>query len=315
MHESEVLIVDIPDQYYDILVESIVRYSIISLPFTIDRMNQIGKYGIVKGNKKRISNIFKGKLAESLFKFFCEQNNLQVDFKTSATPFYQVDRRDFIYNGTEYDIKNNFIYHSGELYKAYTHLPALIPNRHQADQWSSRLKPHFKGFQVGYIFSFLKGADFINGDRGDPFYQLKLNKEQGDFLHQLYLQYRGKSQKDIPFSEEWFWNTMASKGDLNFFSLRFRPKLIITGVTQANNWHLFRDVGPYSQNNYQNDPIENWYAKVGRNNSVKFLRGEIWATITNKTAPVSILPSIKNVFNNLNGDIKFGRFKASMKLE
>lgn len=303
MTESEIIIVDIPDNYYDSLINDIIKYSIISLPFTIDRMKQIDKYGVVQGNKNRISNIFKGKLAESLFKFFCENNNLNVDFDTPETPFYEVDNRDFIYKGTEYDIKNNFIYHPGNIYSTYTNLPALIPNRYQGDQWGTRLNPHFKDYNVGYIFSFLKGADLINGNRGNEFYQLEISEEQGKFLHELYLEYEGLPQNKKPFSEEWFWNKMASKGELNFFSLRFRPKLVITGVANANNWNIFSDVGPNSQNNYKDKPIKNWYTKVGRRNSVKFLSGEIWGTITNKTAPVSLLPSVKSVFNELNGKI------------
>jgi len=104
MSESEIIIVDgIPSNEYDQLINECVRYSIISLPFTVDRMS-------IPNEKQRALNIAKGKVAEALFKFFCNNNNLNPDFDTCTTPFWTVDKRDFILDSCEWDIKNNFIY-------------------------------------------------------------------------------------------------------------------------------------------------------------------------------------------------------------
>ena len=103
MTEKEVIIVDgIPSAQYHSLIEGCVKYAIISLPFTVDRMK-------IPNPQQRAFNIAKGKIAESLFQFFCKNNGINPDFESCSTPFWTVDNRDFILRSTEWDIKNNFI--------------------------------------------------------------------------------------------------------------------------------------------------------------------------------------------------------------
>ena len=104
MHPSETLLIDrILPADYDALLNTCIRYALISKPFTIRR---VGNQSL----DKAILNIFKGKLAEALFRYFCENNEIPADFDACSTPFWQVGNRDFILNGKEWDIKNNFVY-------------------------------------------------------------------------------------------------------------------------------------------------------------------------------------------------------------
>ena len=271
MNESEIIIVDgIPNEEYRSFVEESVKYAIISLPFTVNRMD-------ISGINTRIQNTAKGKIAESAFKFFCISNNIDANFDICSTPFWTIDKRDFTLLGLEWDIKNNYIYHSESILHGfnYSHLPALVPNKHNGDQWSKRNQqfiPNSKS--TAYLFTFMKGADLNNNSRGDDFLKINISPEQFEFINDLWLKYQGLPQKEKPFSEEWFWNEMSKKGSELFFDLKFNPYLIITGCANPNYWHLFKDTGAYEKNNFLQNYFDDysWYIKA-RTGSLNFMNG------------------------------------------
>ncbi len=306
MNENEIIIVDgIPDQIYRDLINKCVKYSLISLPMTVNRMS-------IPSEKQRALNIAKGKVAEALFKYFCQQNKINPDFDTCTTPFWTVDKRDFILNGNEWDIKNNFTYHSGTEFAGlnYIDLPALIPNRFNGDQWSKRsIKEFNNSNDVCFLFSFLKSADLINGSRGNEFLEIILSNDQDNFLKQLYSKYKGQLQAQEPFAEDRFWSEMLNRGPDNFFSLHFKPNLIITGFANSLNWNLFRDTGPFDRsNNFQAYLSPRWYLKTN-NGSINFMGGTLWTKITNMTTPISSLPSFLSLFPHLRTEIHYGIIK------
>ncbi len=290
MKSNDIIIVDnIPEgDYYEIVNEA-VSYALISLPFTIDRMR-------IPNHIRRTLNIAKGKIAEELFKWYCKSNNIKIDFESCETPFWEIDKRDFILYGFEWDIKNNFIYHQGNIFDDNLKLPALIPNRHDRDQWSTKDQKKIENSKgVKYLFTFLKGADLTNNKRGGDFLTINLSFEQSEFISDLYEKYRGMPQTQRPFDDDWFWKELKKRGSSRFFSLSFMPYLVITGYADENHWHLFKDTGPYSPYNYQDYFQEKWYKKVGHKNSLMWLNGALWTTITNKTCPLPDLPSFKSL--------------------
>lgn len=305
MNESEVIIVDgIPTEVYDSLIEECVKYAIISLPFTVDRMK-------IPDEKQRALNIAKGKIAEELFNFFCNENNIQPDFDICSTEFWTVDNRDFILNGSEWDIKNNFIYTADDLLNGnYTNLPALVPNRFNGDQWSKRNQNLIAGSNgVEFLFTFLKNASLINNTRGREFLEINLSSDQQYFLRELYTRYKGNPQTSEPYTSTWFWNEINSRGNANYYSLNFRPYLIITGYANNSNWGSFRDTGPFDRsNNFQTYMQPRWYTKA-QTGSCGFMNGSLWATTTNATLPISELNSFLSLFPQLRTQINYGRLK------
>jgi len=315
MNENEVILVDqLSNNEYDSLVSNCIKYAIISKPFTIRR---IGNQSL----EQAILNIFKGKIAEAIFQFFCNANNIFLDWDTCTTPFWQVDKRDFILNSNEWDIKNNFMYHSGNVLQNYRYidLPCLIPNRFQTnngrsgDQWSTRNEIKNTGCgltSVSYIFSFLKASDLdANGQRRNEFYTFNITQQQLAFIDGLEKRYDGLPKEQEPFTEEWFWQEMASRGSLNFIHLNFRPYLVITGYANNNSWTQFRDTGPFDRNNnWQTYLQPRWYTKTA-NGSCNFMNGTLWTTITNSTLPVSQLNSFLSLFPQLRTQINYGRIK------
>jgi hypothetical protein len=283
MKAKEVIIVDgITTAEYDKIVEDAVKYSIISLPFTIDRMR-------IPNEKSRALNIAKGKIAEGLFKWYCIKNNVNVNFEVCETPFWQIDKRDFMIDGFEWDIKNNFLYLEKDYFENYIYLPALIPNRHRKDQWNTRNEQKIPGSKgVRYLFTFLKGANLINGTRGDYFLEINLSTRQEEILRDLYSKFNGLPANYEPFNENDFWNDFLDDNS-NLFTLNARPNLVITGYADNTIWDVFRDTGPYSNNNYIDYIQPFWYKKVGMRNSLTWFNGVLWTTITNKTAPVELL--------------------------
>ena len=306
MNENEVIVVDrIPQSIYDTLVEKAVLYSIISLPFTTDRMN-------IPDESRRALNIAKGKIAEYLFQYFCENNNILVDFKPCSTPFWTVDNKDFIMNNSEWDIKNNYIYHASDTLTNYNYidLPALIPNRNSGDQWSKKdtiLSKCVTNSEV--LFTFIKGADLNNNQRGKDFLEIILDSKQIKYLRILYAKYQGKPQNSAPFSKKIFWSVMKKLGGQLFHKIHYYPHLIITGYANNNYWYLFKNTGRFNrENNYQNHISPRWYTK-SYSGSCNFLNGTFWTTITNATVPISLLPSFLSLYPNLNKSINFGRIK------
>ena len=305
MTESEVIIVDsIPNQLYDSILEKCVKYAIISLPFTVDRM-------AIPDEKQRALNIAKGKIAEELFKCFCGANNIQPDFDTCSTEFWTVDNRDFILNGSEWDIKNNFIYTPGELFDGkYINLPALVPNRFNGDQWTKRTQNLVTGTNgVEFLFTFLKNASLIDGKRGKEFLEINLSSEQHNFLRELYSRYKGELQRVEPYTDSWFWNEMNKRGGNNLYRLNFRPHLVITGYAKNNNWSQFLDTGPFDRkNNWQIYFNPRWYTKTTKG-SCNFMNGTLWTTITNSTLPIEYLNSFLSLYPILSNNMTFGRLK------
>jgi hypothetical protein len=309
MTENEIIIADgFSDEEYIAMLQSSIRYALISKPFTIRR---IGNQSL----EQAILNIFKGKLAEELFCGFCHENNIAIDRKTCETAFWKTDRRDFIMNGMEWDIKNNFIYHPGDVLTAYpyTHLPALIPNRRPGDQWDSRdeIKNPGVSHGVGFVFTFLKAADTRDEKAAPRFFNFRITPEQKEYIEALEAKHRGIPATHPPFSEEKFWETMADQGPLDFVSLNFRPHLVITGYAGNSGWNWFKNTGPGDTHFHYHDYLKKgWYAKNDRG-SCNFLHDTLWTTITNATVPVGHLPSFLSLFPHLTVRIKKGRINSS----
>jgi len=270
LNEDDVIKVDVPDKKFRELLEKQINYSIISLPFTVNRMD-------IDNITQRIKNTAKGKLAEALFSYYCEENNIDINTKNCQTPFYTVDRHDFIYDGYEWDIKNNFIYHRGDELSTvkYVDLPALVPDRYSGDQWSKRIDTlHTSTKGTRFLFSFMKQADLINGKRKNYFFDLKINKKQKTHLSRMCNDYQGDTKDDQPFPKLKFWGKWDKLGNGKRFDLklRYHPNMYITGWAGKNHWDLFSTI---KDKNYHD--------------------GVFYAKIENKECKVKNLPSFKSL--------------------
>jgi len=278
MHENDIIFVNgIDAANYDIILNEAIQYAIISIPFTYDRMD-------ISNLKQKIINIAKGKVAEGLFLQFCRLNGLPIDTHSCTTPFYQADHRDFVLMEREWDIKNNFIYHSGDELKrhAYVDLPALVPNRGTWDQWGKRDQcylPESKG--AGYIFTFLKNLDRYK--RHHNFFDIDITPEQDALLHKLYKRYQGKHQERAPFDDDRFWEKFyESSPEQKFnFSVDLRPHLVIAACATKRHWERFVDSGA------GNRPYPNIQPAT------------LVTTINNRMCPVSRLPAFVEIFPKL----------------
>ena len=303
MKEQEIIIVNnIPEEIYKEIVIKAIKYSLISFPFTINRMH-------IPDLNKRIHNISKGKIAEGIFEFFCIKNNIDTNFKICQTPFYLPDKRDFICNNSEWDIKNNFIYHDNKLLtkNKYTDLPALIPASNQFDQWGNRDKHKFNFTKsINYIFTFMKASG--KNDK-NSFFDINLSSEQIEFITKLSEKYNSSKQNTKPFDKDWFWEKMKKfkNHDLSFY-LKETPYLVITGYANNKHWDLFKITDNKKNNSFNNYASGEWY-KQSRNKKLSFLNGTIITRIPNATTPVSYLPAFSSLFPRLRDKINYAKFK------
>ncbi len=285
MQESDVIVVNgIDPESYDRIINEAVRYAILSIPFTINRM-QIGDL------LRKIINIAKGKVAEGLFMRFCHLNGIRLEIDGCSTPFYQADKRDFVIYHREWDIKNNFLYHRGAVapHHPYIALPALVPNRGDWDQWGKRDKLYqldLKG--SGFIFTFLKNGDHYQ--RGKNFFELSLSDKQLDIIQTLYRKYGGQHQVRAPFSAENFWQRFEQVGSLKI-KLHHRPWLVITACAVAKHWSLFVDSGPGRR--YYPDGYTT-----------------LTTTINNRVCTIGRLPAFADLFPYLRERIIAATFKS-----
>ena len=232
--------IQIENTLYDRLVVEAIRYSIISLPYTINRMK-------IKDIQSRITNIAKGKISEKLFIYFCELNEIPIQTDRCQTPFYKPDKRDFILGREEWDIKNNFLHHDGPILHSeqYLNLPALIPNRGPWDQWSKKDQCYHIPITetVCYLFSFMKGWE---GKL--PFLSVILTDQQNAFILKLI---QLAKIRDDPIEEKIFWAEMMKLGSGTPFNyqLNFHPELILCGLAQEKDFPRFNDLKPQ---NFQN---------------------------------------------------------------
>lgn len=308
MKENETIIVNgIPAADYDNLILECVKYSIISLPFTVDRIK-------IDNETRRVLNIAKGKIAEALFRYFCVKNNIFPDFKSCATPFWTTDRRDFILNRDEWDIKNNFIYHPGRLLpnSNYSDLPALVPNRYDGDQWSKRVSREFpETSSVHFLFTFLQNAEPMdNKNRGKEFLEITLSEGQRQFLRELYGRYKGRPQPSRPFAENGFWTEMRERGNLSLYQLHFKPPLIITSYANSSHWPMFKDTGKSDPNNNFHSYLNPGWYDMYDTGALSFMSGTLWTKITNATCPVSLLPSFLSLYPHLRNKINCAEIKS-----
>jgi len=282
MESNEIIQIQLPDKQFDTAIYDSLEYAILSIPFTINRME-------IQNLSTRIINIAKGKLSEIVFKEFCITNEIPIRIDLCETPFFQPDKKDFILGNEEWDLKNNFLFHGGPTLNTseYLKLPALIPNRGKWDQWSKRNTVIHKSDcdESIILFSFMKGWDLKGGKRDNPFLSFQISDEQSIFLKTLQIKYSRKKIKHSPFSKTWFWNEMKKWGD-NFIyhaNISYRPTLILMGYSNTNSWGMFETITPKSLHS--------------RNFAIR---------IKNKGANFKNLKSFLSLYPHLKDNIQYG---------
>lgn len=252
MNSSEIIKYRIYDESIQkSIINQSIEYALLSIPFTFDRLGN-------RNLTKNITNIVKGKFAEHYFYQFCLDHQIQLDTSALTTPFYQADQKDFLLKNLEWDIKNNYLQHSGDLLadSDYVKQHALIPNRGPWDQWSKRLKTnHNKSTGTAYLFTFMKKSDLKDKD---DLIRLKINLDQKNFLLDLYEHYQGKHQQVSPYTKEEFWDKFFSRGPNYDYEIKEFPFLIITGIATAADFPNFYPIKPSEmKSQYLRTIIEN----------------------------------------------------------
>jgi hypothetical protein len=245
-----------------------------------------------------------------LFKFFCNANNIFPDTKSCSTSYWPTRKRDFILDGKEWNLKYSFLQaFSSDLGQKYTDLPALVPNRHNDDEWSKRnLACHSGSDGVAFLFAFLKRS-VLTSEKQKKFIDINLNQAQQDYIHHLYEKYNKMHLPQESYQEDDFWKEMNSLGPNEYLVINDYPDLIITGYADKTIWDIFRDTGrSVREYNWVNYCSPSWYSKDARRGYLSFLNGALYSIITNATVPVSKLPSFLSLFPHLNNQLKYAYF-------
>lgn len=216
-----------------------MRYALLSVPFTVNRMS-------LKSLERRIENILKGKLAEFMMEDFCKSQAVHADFKSCSTPFYQIDNRDFLLDGYEWDIKNNYLSLEDNHFDGIDHLPALVPDRFDGDQWSKRNALEHDSNGVRFLFSFMI-KEMGKGRRRNHMLKIQLSSTHMDFLKRLSTEYKGLPRKEAPFEEDWFWKEwkeLSEPDQKPLMSVNFDSPLLVAGWAGNEHWDQFEKKDP-----------------------------------------------------------------------
>ena len=284
MERKEAIIVDVPSDVYQQIAAKAVRYALISVGFTYNRMEK-------EVIMTRIENIAKGKIAEGLFSYYCESVDIGPDFDACTTPFWMPDQRDFLWYDGEWDIKNNFITCSDSDFDTldFTSLPALIPNKFDGDQWSKRNDQyHKKSRFTAYLFTFMR----LKPD-DKKFVKIFLTEDQLKFIANTGTRLGPAYHGRMPFEEGWFFEQLNERGGAYRYSLSYYPEFIITASANARYWSLFENTSVHDESVYQNYESSPWYHKS--ETILRFLNGILVTRIRNKTCPVALLPAFSMI--------------------
>lgn len=214
-------------------------YALLSAPFTVNRMS-------LKSLERRIENILKGKLAEAMVAHFCESQKIPTDFESCSTPFYKIDKRDFILDDYEWDIKNNYLGLERNNFEGIEHLPSLVPDRSGRDQWSKRNELEHASSGVRFLFTFMI-KEIGRGRKRQHMLKIQLSPSHADFLKELMVEYKGLPRKESPFDENWFWEKWKELSKPNhpqLLSINFDSPLLVAGWAGSAHWDLFERKSP-----------------------------------------------------------------------
>ena len=205
-----------------------LKYALLSKPFTLNRM----KLPI----DKCLTNIVKGKLVENLFSEACLERGVSLEVDRCTTPFWKRDQRDFVLLNREWDVKSLFL-HQLPPKASFDNCPALIPNRHAADQWSTRTVRYLPDLRdpPASVFLFMGPLNL----------SLKLDREQTSFLSDMCREFGERESQSEPFKSDWYLDRFPRLNELST-EVDSNPVMAITGVASQADWGKFSNVPPRS---------------------------------------------------------------------
>jgi hypothetical protein len=282
MKVMELVVYHASDEAWESAVNASLKYALLSFAFTANRM-------ALAHLPTRITNIAKGKLAEELLRIWARETGLPLDFNAGATAFHTADYFDFSYQGHAFDLKNNFLYHSGDSLpvEAYLTLPALVPHRYDGDQWSRRGEvashPHLA---KAYLFTYMKQADRHGGE---GFLRLRLNSYAWRYLEAHLKEFATYTGESPPFDGDAWYASLAERGAMPQWELRSRPAFVVAGVATAAHYQMFQDADGIDAFGYH-PYMGGWYGlreEVG----LAWCGGLLYTRIRNAACPVGFLPA------------------------
>lgn len=270
-----ILLNGIPPEIISRIGNEAIKYAFFSLPFTVNRMQ-------IQQPEQRLLNIFKGKVAEGIFLEFLKCQQFIADSSTCETPYFQPDRRDFMLNDYEWDLKNNFVNTDQLLYVAKNELPALVPDRYQGDQWSKRLQlASAKSKGLIYVFTFMPQY----ASEKIPLLQCFIDEDQKKTINMMCDHWNNQHPLSAPYSETelntLFFNKRKPEACYKFQN---QPTMLITAIAGLNQWNLFKCQKPQS-----------------------FANGLIKTKIQNRFCPVNDLPDFHRFFKKQLKQIHWGK--------
>lgn len=214
-------------------------------------------------------------LAKLLFKFFCIQNELPVEFKSqNGDRFLSFKLNDKNWELVNLSVKG----HPIELASEVVSLPAMIP----AQKFDCTQKDDFGNTLIQWTTSNDKQVLFtyLHNNSADKCF-IQLNLPIG--LEQVYQDFFKRKNRGKTVRESDFWKKLKPLGTPDFI-INHKPDFYITAWAGSEHWKFFYNSGAKAFPNIQTIASKN------------------------KTILVHRLPAFSRLFPQLNDELHFARF-------
>lgn len=256
----------IPETNFRSLIQQALNHSLWHYLLYFDEKDDV---------EEQFSCLLKESLAKLLFRFFCLQNNLPIEFKSqNGDRFLSFQIGDYNWELINLTVNGPPLKMPSET----ATLPAIIPSQKfdctEKDDFGNKIIRWASPSEKRVLFTYLH-----NNSESECF--LELNLPEG--LQELYQDFFDRKNKGKKLRESDFWKKIKPLGTPEF-TIRHIPEFYITGWAGPEHWKFFY---PSDSNAFPN--IKPFSKK-------------------NKTILVHRLPAFSRLFSQLNEELHFAKF-------
>lgn len=256
----------IPETNFRTLIQQSLNHALWEYMHFFDEQDDI---------EKQLSCLLKESLAKLLFRFFCLQNDLPIEFKSqNGDRYLSFEMHDESWELINITVKGPPLKKASET----TSLPAMIPSQKfdcsEKDEFGNKIIRWATPVDKRVLFTYL----FNNSD-DECFLELVLPTG----MKQLYQGFFERKSRGKKIRESDFWKKLKPLGPPQFL-LHHRPDFYITAWAGPEHWKFFYPTNPSAFPNI------------------------ISVTPENKTVLVHRLPAFSRLFSQLEIALHFANF-------
>lgn len=268
---------------FEKIVESSIRNALISLCFFSDTFHSknVGELAAQK---------IKDQICLRILALFAKENQLEIAFQHDQSASWKSNQVDFTFQNAEWNLIVHSIHSDENLAQSeILKLPALVPNRFEADLWNERLKNPNAHNRRKFLFGFTYEREWLA--LREAIADI-LTPERLAFLKKTSYENFGRNPEQLSWSENAFWTELEKTNPFPKIHFSIIPRLIICGTAGEKEFPYFEDTDSDSAHGYS--LFTGRYYEHIPGSGLSFLNGIIKTGFRNATCPIQTLPSFQS---------------------